>query len=184
MELILGSGSPRRQEILQNMGLKFSVLVKNTEETYPADLEIEKIPEFLSKKKSDAYELKDEQVLLTADTVVILNGEVLNKPKDKEDAKNMLASLSGKKHAVITAFTLKTVEKTQTYADRSEVYFKKLTNSEIEYYVENCNPLDKAGAYGVQDFIGLIGIEKIEGSFYTVMGLPAHLVYTHLNPYL
>jgi septum formation protein len=181
-QLILGSGSPRRQELLRSLGFEFLNRPIDVEETHPPELEAQEIPLFLCEKKADAYpdELEENQLLITADTIVWLEGKVLNKPAKYDDAIRMLESLSGKMHEVYTAVCLKTAYKQTTFFDVSKVYFKKLKREEIEYYVKNFNVYDKAGAYGVQDWLGYIGIDKIDGSFYTVMGLPVKELYEEL----
>lgn len=180
--LILGSGSPRRQELLKSLGFDYLLKPINADESFPADLKGSEIPVFLAEKKADAYpiELKEEEILITADTIVWLEGKVLNKPAKYDDAIKMLESLSGKMHEVYTGVCLKSGTKQTTFFDATKVYFKKLKKEEIEYYVANFNVYDKAGGYGVQDWIGYIGIDKIEGSFYNVMGLPVKELYEEL----
>jgi septum formation protein len=182
-KLILGSGSPRRQELLKSLGFEFLIKPTNADETFPnADLKGSEIPVFLAEKKADEYsdELKDNELLITADTIVWLEGKVLNKPAKYDEAVKMLETLSGKMHEVYTGVCLKSATKQTTFVDVTKVYFKKLKKEEIEYYVANSNVYDKAGGYGVQDWIGLIGIDKIEGSFYNVMGLPVKELYEEL----
>jgi septum formation protein len=181
-KLILGSGSPRRQELVKSLGFEFLLKPINADESFPADLKAQEIPLYLAEKKADAYpdELEEGQLLITADTIVWLEGKVLNKPVKYDDAIKMLESLSGKMHEVFTAVCLKSANKQTTFFDVSKVYFKKLKREEIEYYVANFNVYDKAGGYGVQDWLGYIGIDKIEGSFYTVMGLPVKELYEEL----
>lgn len=181
-KLILGSASPRRQELLKSLGFEFLNKPINADEDFPADLKAQEIPIYLAEKKADAYpeELKENEILITADTIVWCEGKVLNKPVNFVEGKKMLESLSGKMHEVFTAVCLKGANKQTTFHDTSKVYFKKLSSSEIEYYLTNYSPYDKAGGYGVQDWIGYIGIDKIEGSFYTVMGLPVKELYEEL----
>jgi len=181
-KLILGSGSPRRQELLKSLGFEFLIKPTNADETFPIDLKGSEIPVFLAEKKADEYpdELKDNELLITADTIVWLDGKVLNKPAKYDEAIKMLETLSGKMHEVYTGVCLKSATKQTTFVDVTKVYFKKLKKEEIEYYVANSNVYDKAGGYGVQDWIGLIGIDKIEGSFYNVMGLPVKELYEEL----
>jgi septum formation protein len=183
--LILASNSPRRKEILQNAGYDFSVKVKSTDETFPFDMPVEEVPVFLAKQKAICFknEIQNE-IILCADTVVIVDNQVINKPVDKKEAKEMLRLLSGKIHRVITGVCILTSKNEECFSDATFVHFKELTDWEIDYYIERCKPFDKAGSYGVQDFIGMIGIPKIEGSFYTVMGLPIHLVYEMLKKYI
>ncbi len=182
-QIILGSASPRRQELLKSLGFEFlNKPVKVDETEWPKDLEAQEIPLYLAEKKADAYEdeLKETDLLITADTVVWCEGKVFNKPMNFAEGKKMLETLSGKMHEVFTAVCLKSANKQTTFYDVSRVYFKKLKSEEIEYYLTNFSPYDKAGGYGVQDWIGYIGIEKIEGSFYNVMGLPVKDLYEEL----
>ncbi|MDP4267710.1 MAG: Maf family nucleotide pyrophosphatase [Bacteroidota bacterium] len=178
--IILASHSPRRQQLLKNMGWKFTVKTHDIPEFYPDDLKMEQIPVYLSKLKANSFKsasIPDNTIIITADTVVFLKDNVLNKPKDNEEAIKMLKQLSGKKHEVITAVTLKSNVKMVTFHVTTDVYFKELSDEEILFYVNNYNPLDKAGAYGIQDWIGYIGIEQIDGSFFNVMGLPLKELY-------
>ncbi|MDO8999920.1 MAG: Maf family nucleotide pyrophosphatase [Bacteroidota bacterium] len=182
-QLILGSASPRRQELLKSLGFEFlSRPIKADESLWPKDLEAQEIPIFLAELKADAYEeeLKNNQLLITADTVVWCEGKVFNKPENFAEGKKMLEALSGKMHEVFTAVCLKSANKQTTFYDASKVYFKKLKSDEIDYYLTNYSPYDKAGGYGVQDWIGYIGIEKIDGSFYNVMGLPVKKLFEEL----
>lgn len=182
-ELVLASASPRRKWLMEELGVPFSVQPKNVEEIYPETLKREEIPVFLSKLKANAFTQEElqEKVVLTADTIVWLGDSELQKPTDLEDAKRMIRLLSGTSHEVYTAFTVRTSEKTISNFDRTEVHFRDLTEEEIDYYVENYKPLDKAGAYGIQEWIGYIGIEKIEGCYFNVMGLPLRKVYSVLS---
>ncbi len=182
-KLILGSASPRRQELLKSLGFEFlNKPIKADESVWPKDLKAQEIPIFLAELKADAYEnvLKEDELLITADTVVWCEGKVFNKPENFAAGKKMLEELSGKMHEVFTAVCLKSANKQTTFYDVSKVYFKKLKSDEIEYYLTNFSPYDKAGGYGVQDWIGYIGIDKIEGSFYNVMGLPVKELYEEL----
>ena len=182
-KLILGSASPRRQELLKSLGFEFlNKPIKADESVWPKDLKAQEIPIFLAELKADAYEnvLKEDELLITADTVVWCDGKVFNKPENFAAGKKMLEELSGKMHEVFTAVCLKSANKQTTFFDVSKVYFKKLKTEEIEYYLTNFSPYDKAGGYGVQDWIGYIGIDKIEGSFYNVMGLPVKELYEEL----
>lgn len=181
-QLILGSGSPRRQELLKSLGFDFLIKPINADESFPATLSAEDIPLYLAEKKADAYseEIKENEILITADTIVWCEGKVLNKPTNFMEGKKMLETLSGKMHQVFTGVCLKGENKQTIFYDESKVYFKKLSNDEIEYYLTNYSPYDKAGGYGVQDWIGYIGIDKIEGSFYNVMGLPVKELYNEL----
>ena len=186
--LILASASPRRRELLAACDLEFTLAEKfECEECYPADLDAEKVAEYLSQLKSNAYPhaLVDGDILLTADTVVVLNCDtILGKPRSEEDARKMIELLSGATHKVITGVTLRTAERTISFSAESLVKFRELDAEEIAYYVEKYRPLDKAGAYGIQEWIGYIGIEGIEGSFYNVMGLPVQRLYSALKELL
>lgn len=181
-QLILGSNSPRRQELLKSLGFTFLNKPINADESFPIDLLAEEIPLYLAEKKADAYadDLKDDEILITADTIVWCEGKVFNKPANFVEGKKMLETLSGKMHEVFTGVCLKSGNKQTTFYDVSKVYFKKLKPEEIEYYLINYTPYDKAGGYGVQDWLGYIGIDKIEGSFYNVMGLPVKELYEEL----
>ncbi len=182
-QLILGSASPRRQDLLKSLGFEFlNKPVKVDETLWPKDLQAQEICIYLAELKADAYEeeLKENDLLITADTIVWCEGKVYNKPANFAEGKKMLESLSGKMHQVFTAVCLKSANKQTTFFDESKVYFKKLKADEIEYYLTNFSPYDKAGGYGVQDWIGYIGIDKIEGSFYNVMGLPVKDLFEEL----
>ena len=182
--LILASASPRRRELLAACDLDFVLAEKfECEECFPADLEADKVAEYLSQLKSNAYPhaLATNDILLTADTVVIAGGEILGKPKDSADAERMLKMLSGATHKVVTGVSLRTTKQTISFSAESLVSFRTLENEEIAYYIEKYRPLDKAGAYGIQEWIGYIGIEGIEGSFYNVMGLPVQRLYSALK---
>ena len=177
--LILASASPRRRELLAACDIDFTLAEKfECDECYPADLEADKVAEYLSQLKSNAYPhtLKEGDILLTADTVVIARGEILGKPKDNADAERMLKILSGATHKVVTGVTLRTPLRTISFSAESLVTFRVLENEEIEYYIEKYRPLDKAGAYGIQEWIGYTAIEGLQGSFYNVMGLPVQKV--------
>lgn len=183
--LILASNSPRRRQILSEAGFQFEVQVKPTDEAFPATMPAAEVPVFLAEQKAAAFDgTLGNELLLTADTVVLINGEILNKPNDEDEAFVMLRKLSGQMHQVITGVCLRSSERTESFADITKVHFRELTDTEIRYYVKACSPFDKAGSYGVQDFIGMVGIERIEGSFFTVMGLPIHRVYDVLKPYI
>lgn len=184
--IILASKSPRRQELLRGMGLDFEILTKETPENYPADLPLDEVPKYLSLQKSLAFsdkELPEEYLLITSDTVVICEGEILGKPKDREDAMRMLQLLSDKTHHVVTGVTVRSAEKTMSFAVRSNVTFAQLDEEEVDYYIEHCKPFDKAGAYGIQEWIGYVGISGLEGSFYNVMGLPTRKLYQCLKSF-
>jgi septum formation protein len=180
-KIVLGSQSPRRQELLRGLQVDFSVKVMDVDETYPSDIVGVDIPVFLAEKKADAYVIDDETLLITADTIVWHEGQVLGKPRDKTDAKRMLKQLSGKTHEVITGVCICTTKKRRVFHVISEVCFASLTEKEIDYYLENFKPYDKAGSYGVQEWIGYVGVEHIEGSYFNVMGLPIQRVYNELK---
>ena len=182
-QIILGSQSPRREELLSGLNIPFETAVINVEESYPREIVGVDIPMYLAEKKANAYETKldENTMLITADTIVWLEGRVYNKPKDKEDATAMLKNLSGKTHQVITGVCISTKSKRKIFHVISEVRFTRLTDQEIEFYLENFHPYDKAGAYGIQEWIGYIGVEYIEGSYFNVMGLPVQRLYTELK---
>lgn len=183
MKLLLGSQSPRRKELLGGLGCEFECRTADTEEIYPDSLQGEEIPIYLSRLKADAlrHTLQEDELLITADTIVWHKGEVLGKPHDAEDAKRMLRSLSGETHKVITGVTLTTHSKQDSFSSMTEVRFSQLSEEEISYYVEHFLPLDKAGAYGIQEWIGHIGVEHINGSYFNVMGLPVQRLYQELK---
>ena len=180
--IILASKSPRRQNLLKELGFNFEIITKEIAEIYPPELQKEKVAVFLSELKASAFKqgLKPNDLILTSDTIVCLGDEIIGKPTDREDAIKMLGKLSGNKHEVITAVTLLSKEKQHTFYDVTEVYFKELSAQEIEYYIDNYKPFDKAGSYGIQEWIGYIGIEKISGSYFNVMGLPVKRVYDEI----
>ena len=182
--IILASKSPRRQELLRGMGIEFSIMTKETDESFPAEMPLDEVPKYLSLQKSLAFtddELPSDYLLITSDTVVICEGEILGKPKDRKDAARMLRLLSGKTHHVVTGVTVRSAEKSESFAVRSNVTFAELNDEEIDYYIEHCKPYDKAGAYGIQEWIGYVGISGLEGSFYNVMGLPTRRLYQCLK---
>ena len=182
--IILASKSPRRQELLRGMGVDFEILAKETDESFPPEMPLDEVPKYLSLQKSLAFsdeELPADYLLITSDTVVICESEILGKPKDREDAARMLRLLSGKTHHVVTGVTVRSAEKTESFAVRSNVTFAQLDDEEIDYYIEHCKPYDKAGAYGIQEWIGYVGISGLEGSFYNVMGLPTRRLYQCLK---
>lgn len=182
-KVVLASASPRRQELLKGLGIDFEVrLIADIDEGYPAGLSGEKIPAYIARHKAEAYNasLQPKELLITADTIVWLNEEVLGKPVDDEDAKVILRRLSGKTHHVITGVCLSTTEWQKTFTAVTDVSFSDLTEDEIEYYVTNYHPQDKAGAYGVQEWIGYVGVEGIHGSYFNVMGLPIQKLYKEL----
>lgn len=180
--LLLASNSPRRKELLSSLGLTYEVLVKDVPEDFPAHLKREEIAEFLASHKADAY-VSDitDQALITADTIVCLGDRVLNKPADYQEAKEMLQALSGTHNEVITGVCILTREGKNVFHDVTKVYFKQLTEAEIDHYITHYKPYDKAGAYGIQEWIGMIGIERIEGSYFNVVGLPVQKLYAKLE---
>ena len=181
--IILASQSPRRQELLKGLNIPFEVKVIDVEETYPKQLVGVDIPMFLAEKKADAFaeQMTDNTLLITADTIVWHEGRVFGKPKDKAEASKMLKSLSGKTHQVITGVCISTKTKRRVFHAISEVRFARFTPDEIDYYLSNFQPYDKAGSYGVQEWIGFIGVEHIDGSYFNVMGLPVQRLYTELK---
>ena len=183
-KIVLASNSPRRRELLAGLDIDFEVkTIPDIEESYPDTLEKEEIPVYIAKQKAQAYYkyLKENTLLITADTIVWLERNVYGKPENEAEAKEMLRILSGKTHEVITGVCLTGLKKQQSFYVASQVKFAKLEEAEIDYYVKKYKPYDKAGAYGVQEWIGYIGVEKIEGSFYNVMGLPVRALYTYLK---
>jgi septum formation protein len=183
--LILASNSPRRKEILSQAGFSFSVLPSDVDESFDDGISLEEVPAILSARKALALgDIHPNTLILAADTVVILEGKILNKPSTKLEAFDMLSQLSGKTHQVTTGITLKSPLGIQTKTDTSKVTFRSLAQWEIDWYVRGGSSMDKAGAYGVQDFIGMAGIASLEGSFYTVMGLPIFQVYEWLSPFI
>ena len=185
--IILASASPRRKELLSGLCIDFEVDTKNNfEETYAPETIPEKIPEILSEGKSLGFHrpLEPDEILISSDTLVLCEGHVMGKPHSREDAYNMLRLLSGRSHKVITAVTIRDSFRTETFSDTSIVHFKELSDNEIYYYIDNFKPFDKAGAYGIQEWIGYIGIERIEGSYFTIMGFPVHLVYDEILKFI
>jgi septum formation protein len=179
---ILASKSPRRQFLLKDLGLDFEVHTREVDESFPEDLKAQEIPLFLCQKKADAFdhELGENTIVITADTIVWVNEQVLNKPENYDDAVRMLKLLSGRMHEVYTGVCIKSKNKTKVFYSLTKVYFKHLSENEIEYYIKNFHPYDKAGAYGAQEWIGYIAVEKIEGSYFNVMGLPLRELYEEL----
>lgn len=184
--IILGSNSPRRKELLAGLDIEFSVDTGNNfEEVYDPQTQQERIPEVLSEGKSYGFhrELEKDELLITSDTLVLCEDRVMGKPHSREEAADMLRHLSGKAHKVITAVTVRDAVRHITVSDTAVVHFKELSDNEINYYIDTYRPFDKAGAYGIQEWIGYIGISRIEGSYFTIMGLPVHLVYELLNKF-
>lgn len=180
-KIILASNSPRRKELLGGLGIGFEVRVlKGIDESYPETLPTRDIAEFIATKKASAYEIGDDELLITADTIVVLGDEVMGKPADKADAQRMLRALSGETHQVITGVCIKTTEKEQHFSVTTDVTFKSLTDQEIDYYIDNFSPFDKAGSYGIQEWIGYIGVTGLNGSYFNVVGFPVQRVYQAL----
>lgn len=182
---ILASKSPRRRQLLESLGLTFQVQIKEVNETYPENLLPEEVALFLAEKKAEPFldGLEGNVLVITADTIVCQDGEILGKPENREDAVNMLKKLSGKEHLVITGVCLAAKKKKTSFFSSTRVFFKNLTGKEIDYYISNYKPFDKAGAYGIQEWIGSIGISHIEGSFYNVMGLPIQRLYEEIQKF-
>ncbi|MBW7675312.1 Maf family protein [Chryseobacterium chendengshani] len=182
MKILLASQSPRRKELLASLGFDFEVVKIDCEEILPGNINIENAATYLSELKADAFrKLEHDEVLLTADTVVAFDNQILGKPKDEADAKSMLQKLSGKTHQVYTGISIKTLNKTITETDVADVEFEEISDEEIDFYVKNYKPFDKAGSYGIQEWLGMAKIKKMSGSFYTIMGLPTHLIYKILK---
>lgn len=186
-KIILGSGSPRRRELLGGLDIDFEVDTRNSfEEKYAPDTPHEQIPVLLSKGKSHGFHrpLADNEILITSDTLVLCGDTVMGKPHDRQEAEDMLKCLSGRSHKVITAVTIRDIRHERTFSDTATVHFKTLSEAEVDYYLTKYRPYDKAGAYGIQEWIGYIGITGIEGSFYTIMGFPVHKVYSELLEFI
>ena len=184
--IILASNSPRRKELLAGIGIDFEVRVlQGIDESYPADLPIQDTAEYISRKKAAAYreQLADDELVITADTIVVLDDEVMGKPADEQEASSMLHKLSGRTHQVITGVTLTTKERQQSFSVLTDVTFKQLSDEEIDYYITHYHPMDKAGAYGIQEWIGYIGVTGLSGSYFNVMGLPVQRIYEALKTY-
>ncbi len=186
-KIILASGSPRRQELIKSLGIPFSIFTDiDVDEDFPAHLEGEAIPGYLARKKSDAYKesLKEKEILITADTIVFQDGEVLLKPADRNDAIAILRKISDNRHTVFTGVCVRSQDQVSTFVASTEVKFGELRDEEIKYYVDKYKPYDKAGAYGIQEWIGFVGVEEIHGSYFNVMGLPIHLLYRELEKFI
>lgn len=180
--LILASNSPRRQQLLREAGFNFIVRSKNVAEDFPAAMPPAQVPEFLAEKKAGAF--RDEithEIVIAADTVVIVGGQILNKPQHGAEAFAMLRQLSGRMHEVVTGVCLVSAQKKMLFSDRTEVHFRNLSDAEINFYIEKYRPFDKAGAYGAQEWMGMVAVEKITGSYFNVMGLPVHKLYEALH---
>lgn len=182
--IILASKSPRRQNLLHELGIDFTIKTRSVDELYPAELKKQDIPVYLAKLKADAFnDLSKNDLLITADTIVWVNDHILEKPKDYQDAFQMLKTLSNNKHTVYTGVCLKSMASEKSFWAETDVFFRKLDDEEIAYYLENYKPYDKAGSYGIQEWIGYIAIEKINGSYFNVMGLPIQKLYDELKKY-
>lgn len=185
--IILASQSPRRKFLLHETGLEFEVLVKSTDESFPPELKAQEIALYVSEQKAMAFnfnELPENALLITADTIVWLDNELIGKPSSSSEAKEILTRLSGRNHTVCTGICFRTANNFHSFYVNTEVYFRELEEHEIDYYIEHYKPFDKAGAYGVQEWIGYVGVEKIEGSYYNVMGLPVQRVYIELKKFI
>jgi septum formation protein len=184
-KIILASKSPRRKQLLEGLNLPFEVIVCEVDEVFPEGLSMEEIPVYLAKLKAEPFlkEHKDKILVITADTIVWIDGEVLGKPFDHQHATGMLRKLSGRKHVVVTGVCLTSKEKQVAFSSVTDVYFKEISCEEIEYYLDMYHPYDKAGAYGVQEWIGYIAIDRIEGSYFNVMGLPVQRLYEELRSF-
>lgn len=184
--VILASKSPRRQELLKGIGIDFTIMTKDIDESFPQNMSPYDVAPYLSVKKAKAFndsELPDNYMIITSDTVVIVDDKILGKPKDAEEARSMIRLISGRKHSVITGVTVHTKHKTKTFSVTSKVSFINLDDEEIEHYVNNYKPFDKAGAYGIQEWIGYIGVDYVEGSYFNVMGLPTQKLYNILKTF-
>ena len=181
--LILASKSPRRSQLLREAGFEFSVRSLEVDESFPPEMPVEEVAVYLARRKAlaSAHFIQNREILISADSVVIIDGQIYNKPDDYDDAFRMIRLLSGRQHSVITGVCLLSDERECAFSDRSEVFFEDLSDDEIDYYIRTCKPFDKAGAYGVQEWIGLCKIRRIEGSYANVMGLPVHRVYAELQ---
>lgn len=183
-KVILASGSPRRRELMAGLGVNYEVrILPDVDESYPDTLQGEEIPLYIAKEKADAYipMMQPDELIITADTIVWLDGKVLGKPRDREDALQMLRTMSGRTHEVFTGVCITTTDWQRSFTAQTEVRFATLSEDEIIYYVDNFKPMDKAGAYGVQEWIGFIGVENISGSYYNIMGLPVQRIYNELK---
>tara|TARA_B110000438_G_scaffold179007_1_gene171120 strand:- start:3627 stop:4208 length:582 start_codon:yes stop_codon:yes gene_type:complete len=184
--IVLGSNSSRRKKILEKMNIKVEVRASNIDESITSDINIIEIPVFLAQKKSNSLskDLKEKEILITADTVVIYKDKIITKPKNSLDAKKILEQLSNNTHQVITGVCIRSQNKEHTFSNITEVTFNKLNDNDIDYYIKQFNPYDKAGSYGIQEWIGLIGVKKIKGSYTNVVGLPSSQVYQELNKFI
>lgn len=181
MNLLLASNSPRRKELLTQLGYQFDIVMIDVDESYPSDLKPHEIAEYVSAKKAKAFDVNENEILLTSDTIVALDQKILLKPKEENEAFEMIKSLSGKVHQVYTAFTLKAVDSEISKTSKTDVEFSEISDEEIKFYIKTYKPFDKAGSYGIQEWLGMTKIKNISGSFYSVMGLPVDLVYEELK---
>lgn len=180
-KIILSSNSPRRKELLAGLDIPFEVKVlSGIDESYPEGLGVEEIPQYIAMEKAAAYDIAEDEIVITADTVVVLGDAILGKPVDESDAKNMLRELSGNTHRVVTGVCITSADKQRKFSVVSEVTFKVLSDTEIDYYVNRYRPFDKAGAYGIQEWIGYVGVTSLKGSYFNVMGLPVQRIYEEL----
>lgn len=182
MKIVLSSNSPRRKELLAGLGVPFEIrVVPDIDESYPISLPVHEIAQYIAKKKAASYEISDDEILITADTIVVVDDIILGKPGNDNEARQMLATLSGKTHQVITGVCLMSVEKQRAFSVTTEVTFKNLSQKEIDFYIQYYHPYDKAGSYGIQEWIGYIGVTSIKGSYFNVMGLPIQRIYEELT---
>ncbi|AZI38973.1 Maf family nucleotide pyrophosphatase [Epilithonimonas vandammei] len=181
MNLLLASNSPRRKELLTQLGYQFDIVKIDVDESYPSDLKPDEIAEYVSAKKAKAFDVNENEILLTSDTIVALDQKILLKPKEENEAFEMIKSLSGKVHQVYTAFTLKAVDSEISKTSKTDVEFSEISDEEIKFYIKTYKPFDKAGSYGIQEWLGMAKVKNISGSFYSVMGLPVDLVYEELK---
>ena len=180
--LILASKSPRRQALLKGLDLDFEIRTREVDESFPEDMPVREVAEFLAVKKSEAFgTLAEKELLITSDTTVVLGDAIMNKPADGQEATKMLEQLSGRVHEVVTGVCLRSAERTVRFSETTQVFFRELAAHEIQYYIDKYRPFDKAGAYGIQEWIGMAAIEKIEGDYYNVMGLPMAALYGQLR---
>ncbi|WP_027382788.1 Maf family nucleotide pyrophosphatase [Epilithonimonas caeni] len=181
MKLLLASNSPRRKELLSQLGYEFDIVKIDVDESYPSDLLPENIAEYVSNKKANAFDINSGEILLTSDTIVASGQKILLKPRNEDEAFEMIKSLSGKTHQVYTAFTIKTPDSEISRTNKTDVEFSEISDEEINFYIKNYKPFDKAGSYGIQEWLGMAKIKNISGSFYSVMGFPVDLVYDELR---
>ena len=184
MKIILSSNSPRRKELLAGLGVDFEVRVlKGVDERYPDDIPLNEVPLYIAIEKASAYTVAQDELVVTADTVVIVDNEILGKPKDRDEAYGMLRKISGKTHQVVTGVCLTTIDDQRSFTVTTDVEFKELSDNEIYYYIDKYRPFDKAGAYGIQEWIGYVGVLSLKGSYYNVMGLPVQRIYEEFTSY-